>query len=320
MAFGQSVRLTESEIEKYAKAIDLLLIEHKLVRVSLPDMSGCGGALDGYYLNESLVLIQAEFQGELGFFSQKIYMRHDQILKLIYREHFAAWETYYEKYPAEKYTLDATKMTYTDTVYSVILTSPPLFRKSSAQKTISNKLNQKLADRLVSCGQSMKLELQEVIAHVDSIQFIKEMPYACEHGICGDHLYWEVVKLGDDGIELLIDKLDDATPTTASVPIFGGHYAIADIAFTALNEIIHDIPTFELLGVPFDQSGCGYCAYWNHLNKSVVNRQNFKKAVKSWYHRNKSHLVWIESQHFVTCDCHGDHPNGGHYEMISTKK
>ncbi|NOS93257.1 MAG: hypothetical protein HOP30_15160 [Cyclobacteriaceae bacterium] len=307
--------MTEREIEKYAKAIDKLVVENKVVRVSLPSMSGCGGALDGYYLNKSLVLVQAVFSGELGFFSQRIYVQHDQFLKLIYREHFAEWEKYYEKYPAEKYELDSAKMTYTDTVYSISLTTSTLFRKSASQTIISRKPNQKLIDRMVNCGKSMKLELQEVIAQVDSLKYIKELPYSCEDAICGDQLYWEAIKLRDNGIELLIDKLDDSTLTSANVVLFGGNYTVADIAYSALTEIIHDIPTFELLGVPFDKPGCGYCAYWNHVRKSDANRQKFKEAVRAWYHQNKRQLVWVESNNFATCDCGGKHPNGGHYKI-----
>ncbi len=161
---------------------------------------------------------------------------------------------------------------------------------------------------------------QEVTNQMNSLKFVKEMPYMCEMGICGDQLYWEAVSIGRGNIELLIDKLDDTTSTTANVILFGGIYTVADIAYSALNEIIHDIPTFELLGVPFDQEGCGYCSYWQHLNKDFSNRQKFKEAVKNWYHKNKDNLVWVESNKFSTCDCSGKHPNGGHYELIAEKK
>lgn len=264
--------------------------------------------------------MEAVYQGELGFSSQKIYVQRDKFLKLIYREHFAEWGKYYEKYPAEKYELDSTKMTYTDTVYKVWLANQIVFIKSSSQKAISNEPNQKVIDRIVSCGHSMTHELQEVTKQVDSLKFVKEMPYSCEDGICGDNLFWDVVKLGDNGIELLIDRLDDPTPTTANVVLFGVNHTVADIAFTALTEIIHDIPTFELLGVPFDQEGCGYCTYWRHLNKSDSNRQKFKDAVRVWYHKNKANLIWVENNQFTSCDCNGKHPNGGHYKLNTGRK
>lgn len=156
---------------------------------------------------------------------------------------------------------------------------------------------------------------QWIIKQLDSLKFIDEMPYICKSGVCGSKIYWDAVRLGESGIELLIDKLDDSTTTAANVILFGGNYTVADIAYNALSEIIHDIPTFKLLGVSFDKKGCGYCSYWRHLNKKYSNRQKFKKAVKNWYHQHKGNLVWVKSDDFSTCDCHGKHPNGGHFEV-----
>lgn len=159
---------------------------------------------------------------------------------------------------------------------------------------------------------------------IDSLKFISEMPYICEgqlelhHNLpvnCGDLLYWKVVVLKDQAIPLLMDKLDDTTATEAIIPYFGYRYTTADIAYTALEEIIHNIPTFKLLGTKFDKKGCGYCSYWRHLYKSFKNRQKFKEAVIKWYEKNKTNLVWTGSNDFASCDCRGQHPNGGHYEL-----
>lgn len=280
-------------------------------------MSDCGGGVDGYYRNGKLVLIDAKSQGgEFGFLVKTFYIDQNKFLKIIYREYYADLEKYNRDYPADKYEFDPAKMTYTDTVYSIILTDPIIVIKKAGEKITDRTPNQTLTDELVACGQEMNIELQRVIRQVDSLKFVKEMPYICETGICGDKLYWEVVRLGVSGIaELLIEKLDDATPTSANVPLFGGNYTVADIAFEAIKEIIHDIPTFELLGVPFDKDGCGYCAYWQHVNKNPKNRQKFKTAVKTWYHKNKNSLIWVKSNDFVTCDCKGQHPDGGHYQL-----
>lgn len=167
---------------------------------------------------------------------------------------------------------------------------------------------------------------------IDSLRFVTEMPYACEvilnsnspsnrdtmiYNIgCGDRFFWQVVKGKQDIIPLLIDKLDDTTQTEASVPYFGGQYTVADIAYTALQEIIKDIPTFELLKTKFDSNGCGYCSYWNYLRKDIKNRRKFKDAVSSWYDKNKANLVWVTSNQFLTCGISGfNHPNGGHFEL-----
>jgi hypothetical protein len=331
LTFEQTVKLTEPEIEKYAKSVDKLRAENKLVKISYPNMSGCGGGVDGYYLNENLVLIDATYNAELGFSSRAIYIDQDKFLKIIYREHFAEWGKYEEKYPHDKFEYDPTKMTYTDTVYSIALTAPTVFQKTAGKKVVSNRLDLTLLDRLLSCGQQMKLELQEVINQVDSLKFVKEMPYMCHDFIevnkrnpltigCGDELYWNTVRLNKNVIELLIEKLEDSTTTEAIVPLFGYNYTVADISYTVLQEVIHNIPTFDLLGVQFDEEGCGYCSYWQHLNKDFSNRQKFKATVKNWYHQNKDNLVWIESNNFATCECNGKHPNGGHYELKTDTK
>jgi len=320
LTFGQTIKLTETEIEKYVNSVDKLRAENKLVKIFYPNMSGCGGGVDGYYLNKNLVLIDATYNAELGFSSRTIYIDLDKFLKVIYREHFAEWGKYEEKYPHDKFEDDPSKMTYTDTVYSITLTTPTIFHKKAVNKIISDKLDQSLLDKLLSCGQQMKLELQEVINQMDSLKFVKEMPYICEIGICGDKLYWDAVSIGRSNVELLIDQLDDTTSTNANVVLFGGNYTVADIAFTVIKEIIHDIPTFELLGVPFDKDGCGYCSYWQHLNKKFSNRQKFKEVVRNWYHKNKDNLVWVTSNEFETCDCKGNHPNGGHYELKTDTK
>lgn len=160
---------------------------------------------------------------------------------------------YEENYPPDKFEYDPTKMTYTDTVYTITLTNPTVFYKKSNNKIIST-------------------------------------------------------------------KLDYTTLTTANLVLFGGNYTVADIAFSVLTEIIHDIPTFELLGVPFDKEGCGYCSYWQHLNKDFSNRQKFKVSVRNWYLKNKDNIVWVKSNNFATCDCSGRHPNGGHYKLKTDKR
>gem|GEM_PF-1923587 len=328
LTFGQSVPTTAAEIEKYATSIEQLKAENKLVKVSYPNMSSCGGGVDGYYLNKKLVLIDATYGAELGFSSKIMYLDQDKFLKVIYREHFAEWEKYARKYPSEEQEFDPSKMTYSDTVYTIALANPTIFVKKAGDKVVSKKQNNALVERLLKCGEQMKGELTEVIEQVDSLKYVKEMPYICHDLIdiysenalsegCGDINYWNVVGLHSNVIELLIDQLDDSTTTNANVILFGVNYTVADIAYDALTEIIHDIPSFELLGVPFDDKGCGYCAYWQHLNSDFVNRQKFKVAVRKWYFTNKEKLVWVESNSFSTCDCSGKHPNGGHYTLPS---
>jgi len=154
---------------------------------------------------------------------------------------------------------------------------------------------------------------------VDELEGITDMPYICRDTVgtqgCGQKLFWNVVKKKREVIPLLLDKLDDTTTTEATVPNFGGRWTVADVAYNALEEIIKDIPTFDLLGVQFDHHGCGYCSYWQHLRSEIKHRRAFKKKIIQWYLENNDSLVWIKSDLVLTCDCSFRHPNGGHFEL-----
>ena len=156
---------------------------------------------------------------------------------------------------------------------------------------------------------------------LDSLKYISNMPYHCrdlESGVgiepdCGDILFWEIIKNKLSIVEPLIELVSDTTISNAHVPYFGGNYSVGDIAYGAISEIIHGIPTFVLLGVEFDDKGCGYCSYWNHLRADNNNRVKFKLALKEWYNLNKDNLYWVEGDDFEICDCGKGHPNKGYY-------
>jgi hypothetical protein len=158
--FGQT--MTEKRIEKYVNTIDSLKKKNSLQKISYPDMVACGGALYGYYQNEKLVLIDAQYQAELGFSSRTIYLMDTIFVKIIYREYFAEWGKYFNKYPSDKYEWDPTKMTYTDTLYSITLCKPPLFVKKAQTKIINKTEDQKLLQALISCGNEMKKQLEKI--------------------------------------------------------------------------------------------------------------------------------------------------------------
>lgn len=323
LVYGQDKKLTEPEIETYVKSIDKLKAKNKLQKIYYPKMSSCGGVVHGYYFNEKLVLIDATYYSELGFSSQFLYLNQDQFVKAVCHRNIAEWEKYAQNYPADKYEFDESKMTYVDTFLTVIFSDSIYSQQQPGNASVSSEV----IEHLLGCGQRMVSELQEVIdmmVQIDSLKYVKEMPYMCHDEIynknklsigCGDELFWNVVKLQNYAIDFLIDKLDDSTTTEAIVPNFGYYHTTADVAYTALQEIIHNIPTFELLGVQFDEKGCGYCSYWQHLNKSYKNRKTFKAAVQKWYLENAKNLVWIKNNAFATCDCSGKHPSGGHYEI-----
>src|SRR5688500_15883894 len=146
---------------------------------------------------------------------------------------------------------------------------------------------------------------------VDSLRYVTDMPYMCEsekpYDIgCGSEIFWKAVQRKEKIIPFLIDKISDSTTTKAYVPNLGGQYAVGDIAYFALLEIIDGIPTFELLGVKFDNHGCGFCSYWNYLRNDIENRERFEKSVRKWYKDNKSKLIWVSSGQPFT-----GHHNGG---------
>ncbi|MBI1221607.1 MAG: hypothetical protein GC180_03300 [Bacteroidetes bacterium] len=170
MASTQTTPLSETEIERYVQWVDQLKVEHQLDRISYPNMSGCGGAVDGYYFNQKLVLIESIYNAELGFSSRKYYLEQDSFVKIIYHEHFADWDRYQADYPPDKFDFDASKMTYTDTLYSIFLAHPAVFYKTAGNHLISKNPEQPLLDRLLSCGQEMKNELHEVTDQADSLK------------------------------------------------------------------------------------------------------------------------------------------------------
>src|SRR5262245_44855101 len=57
-----------------------------------------------------------------------------------------------------------------------------------------------------------------------------------------DPRYLEIVARGQAAIPELQALLANATPTDQVVPLFGGTWAIGDIAMSVLSDIIRDIP------------------------------------------------------------------------------
>ncbi|MBL7901490.1 MAG: hypothetical protein JNK73_05795 [Bacteroidia bacterium] len=158
---------------------------------------------------------------------------------------------------------------------------------------------------------------------VDSIKFVSDVPYICRSQTleqirqspvptigCGDILFWRLVQQRQVIIPQLIEKLTDTTQTDISVPYVGGQYSVADIAYSVLEEIIKDIPTFKLLGVnPKKYSSPSY-AFWTTVRSR---RREFKSAVTKWYKDNKDNLMWVDSDETLSGDSALRHPSGGHF-------
>ncbi len=152
--------LTNLQIDSLTRTYDRLIEEKALTKYFHPNMSRCGGGIDGYYQDSTLLIIDATYQAELGFSSKKIYWNKDDIVKITYREYFAEWGKYEEKYPSGKHEWDPGKMTYTDTVYQMTLGKEYHMQKMADEKLISEQLDSVLVKRLIDCGFEMKNELE----------------------------------------------------------------------------------------------------------------------------------------------------------------
>jgi len=145
---------------------------------------------------------------------------------------------------------------------------------------------------------------------VDSLRYITQDPYL---GNCSDPVFNEVVRKGKAIVPDLINKMTDTRKLKGMyVPITGGEYTVADIAYIAIQEIISDIPTFELLGFPLDEI-CGVCSYFRYVRESKKNRKKFQKVVREWYEENKDNLIWVDDLGSIMCE--GFSPAGGHYVL-----
>lgn len=152
--------LNKAKIDSLTSELDKLMAEKSLSKYSYPDMSGCGGGVYGYYSDSTLLIIDATHKAELGHTRRKIYWSEERPIKITYREHFAEWKRYDEKYPSEKYDWDPSKMTYTDTTYQITLGKEHQMLKMANGKQISKNLNAALANRLIDCSFEMKGELK----------------------------------------------------------------------------------------------------------------------------------------------------------------
>lgn len=153
-------QLSNAKIDSLTHELDKLIEAKLLAKYFHPNMSSCGGGLYGYYSDTTLLMIDAIYQAELGYSRKKIYWNEDEIIKIIYQEHFAEWRKYQEKFPPKKYEWDPSKMTYTDTVYQITFGKDYQMLKTANKKLVSESPDSRLIERLVDCGFEMRNELK----------------------------------------------------------------------------------------------------------------------------------------------------------------
>lgn len=126
---------------------------------------------------------------------------------------------------------------------------------------------------------------------------------------CGDRHFWKVVTRKRLAIDGLINQLDNTRPSGANMVLKPYYYAAGDIAYVALREIIHDLPSIAtFLNIPNED-------VIEYLHADITHRKQLKKAVQQWYRQHKADLVWVKSDVILAGDCSGKHPNGGHFKL-----
>lgn len=108
-----------------------------------------------------------------------------------------------------------------------------------------------------------------------------------------DGCFWELVKEGRPLIPELLELTSDATITRHLVPLFGGSYAVGDIATVALMQIV-EIPVLDLVMSldPDAPTECGFCAYWNFVRADPERRVMLRDELRDWYDEHANQLAW----------------------------
>lgn len=152
---------TAADIRRYVKTVDSLRHANKLQLIKLSMMSYCGGAIEGYYDHGRLVYISSYYGGELATYtSRDVYFRDTVAYKLTYREHFPEWEKFSKKYPNDDGTMYK-HMTYTDTLYTIILSEPRLITKSAGKIKVKPVISDNMIAELIRCAGIMRRELDD---------------------------------------------------------------------------------------------------------------------------------------------------------------
>jgi hypothetical protein len=131
----------------------------KVERFSYPQMSRCGGGLEGIYSNDELIRIESTYGYDMGYSEKNIDFKDGRITKIEYRKHDADWETYNQRFGDEERDIDPSKMTYFDTLYILKIHPKREFKIYSGKKRVQQQVSKVLIDRLLECTASMQKEL-----------------------------------------------------------------------------------------------------------------------------------------------------------------
>ena len=117
-----------------------------------------------------------------------------------------------------------------------------------------------------------------------------------------DPVYLKIVSRGLAVVPELAALLDNHTATPQPVPLFGGTWAVGDIAMSALSDIVHDVPWLSFVSEDARKAGlnCGFCVYWKYVRASRQNRTVLASRFRAWYSLHASHLTWKPNPHTRT--------------------
>lgn len=202
-------------------------------------------------------------------------------------------------------------------------TTRPVLRVST-DSTATNKPQKSVRSTLattITCfwtKQDRPGQRRETVAElVNRLSETSDLTYICEDLCeggpgCGSPLFWRIVQEGEAAIPFLVEKLDDTTPTHATIPNFGGKYTVADVSMVALEEIVADLPYKQLVHVA-PSKVCGECSWWSYVRASLQNRRTVKNRLQAWL--ASQNLTWTASSSLTSLDCvtHCNHPAGGRF-------
>jgi len=144
-------------------------------------------------------------------------------------------------------------------------------------KTISSvsplKTGNDLVDRINEIKKLPQRTLRFKNGEIDSISWV-----------CGDSLYWQIVRLGQEAIPYLIKKVQDSSATNIQVPCRETNLNVGTVALIALDHII-SIPYFMVFETQWDvlEMNCDFGQPLHLLEYINEHPQLASSKLAKWY-------------------------------------
>jgi hypothetical protein len=153
------------------------------------------------------------------------------------------------------------------------------------------------------------LESEPITASLirDWILHLESMPCGRAYEVCDPNL-WQIVRLGLEHVPTILELVDDDTDTEMLVCLFGGNYAVGDVAVISFLRIIQSVPV-ALMAAGGDQEAfdrIGFGTYWQFVRESQDNRDSMRRFLEEWFASNRSRLEWVRLH---------ESPAGGYYQV-----